>query len=239
MFVLKKCVEHSGSCPFSIWKERWEDSCKFEAILFYLVNSKPTKASHWDSVSRNQQKIKLNLKWSVFILFLYSENIQFVAPLNICFSVHFKSFENSSWLFPCKEKGGAGEDNVLQVTSRCHLIWDIKMIKSCALGRSWCWHSSLASRTLVMVETVSQIALTTQGARHWPSLVLSNCEIKRTPLRRTDKAGLLSKDQSVSLDFRSKVLCLMCVSYFMTLDSVFSFVCGEHLDFHCSTLCSG
>lgn len=113
------------------------------------------------------------------------------------------------------------------------------MIKSCALGRSCCWHSFLASRTLVMIETVSQIALTTQGERHWPSLVLSNCEIKRTPLRRTDKAGLLSKDQSVSLDFRSKVLCLMCVSYFMTLDNVFSFVCGEHLDFYCSMLCSG
>ena len=78
-----------------------------------------------------------------------------------------------------------------------------------------------------------------KGERHWPSLVLSNCEIKRTPLRSTNKAGLLSKDQSVSLDFRSKVLCLMCVSYFMTLDSVFSFVCGEHLDIHCSTLCSG
>lgn len=86
------------------------------------------------------------------------------------------------------------------------------------------------SRTLAMIEKVSQIALTTQGEGHWPSLVLSNCEIKRTPLR-TDKAGLLSKDQSSSLDFRSKVLCLKCVSYFMTLDSVFSFVCG--------TLCSG
>lgn len=95
------------------------------------------------------------------------------------------------------------------------------MIKGCALGRSCCWHSSLASRTLVMIETVSQIALTALVKRHWPSLVLSNCEIKRTPLRRTGKAGPFSKDQSVSLSFRPRLCVWMCVSYFMTLDNCF------------------
>ena len=50
---------------------------------------------------------------------------------------------------------------------------------------------------------------------HW-ILLVNKYEKKRTQLR-IYKAGLLSGDQNIKLNFRSKVLFGICLNYFMTL----------------------